>query len=136
VRAERFERARLSAGGGYDSDMSGSRAPADDIGLPTTPPPAAPMAAPRAAPRHELLARASKDAASARVLIQGWQEVLAAQGQHLRAPPPEPTTCCGRGCNGCVWEGYFDAVRFWIEDAERLIAAFEATPAPTAEPVG
>ena len=35
----------------------------------------------------------------------------------LRAPPPEPLTCCGRGCNGCVWEGYYSAVNYWIEDA-------------------
>ena len=43
---------------------------------------------------------------------------LRAQLAHttLRAPPPEPTTCCGRGCNGCVWEGYFTAVAFWQED--------------------
>ncbi len=35
----------------------------------------------------------------------------------LRSPPPEPTTCCGRGCNGCVWEGYYQAVRYWADDA-------------------
>jgi len=38
-------------------------------------------------------------------------------GVVLRPPPPEPTTCCGRGCNGCVWEGFYAAADYWREDA-------------------
>ena len=42
-------------------------------------------------------------------------------GMTLRALPPQPTTCCGRGCNGCVWEGYYTAVDNWCEDAELIL---------------
>lgn len=35
----------------------------------------------------------------------------------LRAPPPWPTSCCGRGCNGCVWESYHSALDYWCEEA-------------------
>lgn len=38
-------------------------------------------------------------------------------GVVLRPPPPEPTTCCGRGCNGCVWEGFYAAADYWREQA-------------------
>ena len=38
-------------------------------------------------------------------------------GVTLRQPPPEPTSCCGRGCNGCVWEGFYSAAAYWREEA-------------------
>ncbi|MFP8778885.1 oxidoreductase-like domain-containing protein [Hydrogenophaga sp. RWCD_12] len=41
----------------------------------------------------------------------------------LRPPPPEPTSCCGRGCNGCVWEGYYAALAGWRDDALARLAA-------------
>ncbi|MET3496328.1 oxidoreductase-like domain-containing protein [Variovorax boronicumulans] len=55
--------------------------------------------------------------ASAQALIARVQAVLAAQDIAMRAPPPEPTTCCGRGCNGCVWEGWLAAVNYWRDEA-------------------
>lgn len=53
----------------------------------------------------------------ARSQIALWQGRAAAASVQLRKPPPEPSSCCGRGCNGCVWEGYYDALGFWLEDA-------------------
>lgn len=54
------------------------------------------------------------------------QRALAA-GVTLRAPPPLPTTCCGRGCNGCVWEGFYAAATFWQEDALAALTEAQAT---------
>jgi hypothetical protein len=39
----------------------------------------------------------------------------------LRPPPPEPDSCCGRGCNGCVWEGFYEALHRWRVDAVELL---------------
>ncbi|MGE5451693.1 MAG: oxidoreductase-like domain-containing protein [Acidobacteriota bacterium] len=45
------------------------------------------------------------------------QDAARARNISLRAPPQEPTTCCGKGCNGCVWEGYYEAVVYWRDEA-------------------
>ena len=31
------------------------------------------------------------------------------------------STCCGRGCNGCVWEGWLAAVAYWRDEASLLL---------------
>lgn len=61
------------------------------------------------------------DGASALQMIQLLRQRAANAGITLRNPPPEPTTCCGRGCNGCVWEGYLDAAEYWRQEALLLL---------------
>ncbi|MCT9813107.1 oxidoreductase-like domain-containing protein [Acidovorax sp. Be4] len=51
-----------------------------------------------------------------------YQALALQAGVALRPAPTPPTSCCGRGCNGCVWEGFYDAVTFWIEDADVALA--------------
>jgi hypothetical protein len=74
------------------------------------------------------------DHATTLAVFDELQRRLAKAGAVLRAPPPAPTTCCGRGCNGCVWEGFFDAANYWRDDAlEALAEVFnpqESAPAP------
>ena len=60
------------------------------------------------------------DAATARAAV-AYLRSLAKQrglalGSCIRAPPPEPTDCCQRGCNGCVWEGFCAATALWRDD--------------------
>lgn len=57
------------------------------------------------------------DRETAQAVLDHLQQRAAARGLALREQPPEPTSCCGRGCNGCVWEGYFAAVAYWRDEA-------------------
>ncbi|MCZ8251164.1 MAG: oxidoreductase [Hylemonella sp.] len=66
---------------------------------------------------------ASNPLATAQAMFAQWQQRAQQAGVTLRAPPPLPTTCCGRGCNGCVWEGFYAAASYWQQEAELRLQA-------------
>ena len=68
------------------------------------------------------------DCDAALASIKALQQRATATGLSLRPPPPQPTTCCGRGCNGCVWEGYYNAVAWWHEEAALQLLAHHEQP--------
>lgn len=76
--------------------------------------------------RHEPATVPLGDLPTARALIAHLRALAQQRGfdldTRLRHPPPEPATCCGRGCNGCVWEGFYEALGRWRTDAMALIA--------------
>jgi hypothetical protein len=81
--------------------------------------------------RHDPARVPLGDLATAQALVVHLRSLAQRMGvsldQALRAPPPEPDTCCGRGCNGCVWEGFYEALHHWRLDALALLRD-EAAP--------
>jgi hypothetical protein len=61
------------------------------------------------------------DLREAESIIAVIQARLDERGLHHRPPPPVPTSCCGRGCAGCVWGGYYEALSCWRADARHLL---------------
>ena len=63
------------------------------------------------------------DAASAQSMFVLGLALAQQRALTLRSPPPEPTTCCGRGCNGCVWESFLFAATYWRDEAVLILQA-------------
>ncbi len=76
--------------------------------------------------RHDVARLQTTDLPGARALVAHLRGLAQRQGididAALRPPPPEPTTCCGRGCNGCVWEGFHAALAHWRDEVLQRLA--------------
>ena len=79
---------------------------------------------------HPIIDPYASQRASVRRGIGQFQERLQAAGHDFRDPPPEPTSCCGRGCNGCVWESYDAALAWWHEDALAVLRSSQDSVQP------
>ncbi len=61
-----------------------------------------------------------KSLADAQTIVREIEALLGQRKLSLRPPPPVPIACCGRGCNECVWQGYYEALAGWRDQARAL----------------
>ncbi|WP_371809108.1 oxidoreductase-like domain-containing protein [Acidovorax sp. SRB_24] len=74
--------------------------------------------------RHDPASLPLADLATARALIAHLHGQAQRSGTDLDnalRPPPREPAYCGRGCNGCVWEGFYAALDHWRADALALL---------------
>jgi hypothetical protein len=69
-----------------------------------------------------------RDLAGAHAAIAAVLNHAAARGTTVKPAPPEPVGCCGRGCEGCVWLGWFEALERWRNNALLACAPEKTLP--------
>lgn len=55
--------------------------------------------------------------AEARALVAAVQARATQRGVALSPVPPEPDNCCGTGCIGCVWDGFYADLGYWRDES-------------------
>ncbi|MEY4754260.1 MAG: hypothetical protein RJA44_1935 [Pseudomonadota bacterium] len=68
-------------------------------------------------PDEALLNWAPAEPREAQALVRAVLARAAQQGLDLPAAPAEPDNCCGNGCVGCVWDGYYSDLAYWRDEA-------------------
>ena len=66
---------------------------------------------------EHLLAWWPDQPAEARALVRIVADRARARGLELPAPQAEPDNCCGNGCIECVWQGHYQELMSWRDDA-------------------
>ncbi len=53
----------------------------------------------------------------ARALVRAVVERARQEGVDLSPAPTKPDNCCGNGCIGCVWEGFYSDLAYWRDES-------------------